>query len=73
MSISFDVNKAFDKAMDLYRSKKAEIHQDDGYPYITIPDDPSGKNIKYCAICFGYEGKLIPLFDGETCLICHKR
>ena len=73
MSVELDLNKCFDQAMDFYKSKKATIHQNDNeWPYVSIKDDPNGENIQYCAICFGSEGKLIPLMAG-TCLVCHKR
>lgn len=41
------------------------------YPYITLKSDE--QNIRYCAICWGAEKKLIPLYDELNCIICNKR
>lgn len=72
MSIELDLNQALSSVMKMYNDKKIVIHQDDKkFPYITIKDDPNG-DIKYCAICFSYEGKLVPLYN-NMCCICAKR
>mgnify|MGYP006906763556 CR=1 FL=1 len=72
MSVNLDLNEALNSAIKIYNDKKITIHQEGKeFPYITIKDDPSG-NIKYCAVCFGYEGKLVPLYN-EICVICAKR
>lgn len=41
--------------------------------YFTLPDKP---NIHYCSVCYGYEGKLIPMDKHENryhCRICWER
>lgn len=74
MAFNFDLYKAYEQAMDVYKEHHITITQPSNeFPYITIKDDPNGNNIKYCAICFGYEGKLVPLMFGERCIICTKR
>ena len=73
MGVELDLNNALDQAIKLYKSKKITLHQKDAiWPYATLEEDPNGESIKYCGICFGYEGKLIPLFN-EQCLICQQR
>ncbi|WP_455533015.1 hypothetical protein [Roseburia inulinivorans] len=72
MGMDFDINKMLDSAIKLYKDHNATIHQDDEhFPYVTLKDDPNG-NIKYCAVCFGYEGKLVPLCRNK-CLVCSAR
>ncbi len=41
------------------------------HPYITLASDK--ENIRYCAICWGQNHKLIPLYDELNCLICNKK
>lgn len=41
------------------------------HPYITPKSDPEG--IRYCAVCWGKDRKLISLYDELNCLICLKR
>ncbi len=41
------------------------------YPYITLKSDE--EKIRYCAICWGKDHKLIPLYDELNCMICHTR
>ena len=41
------------------------------HPYITLKSDPEG--IRYCAVCWGKDKKLIPLYDELNCLICRER
>lgn len=38
------------------------------HPYITLKSDAEG--IRYCAICWGRDKKLIPLYDELNCLVC---
>ena len=38
------------------------------YPYITLSNDES--QIRYCAICWGRERKLIQLYDDLNCKEC---
>lgn len=40
----------------------------DGYPYITLSDDE--QNIRYCAVCWGRENKLIQLYSIDVCMEC---
>lgn len=40
----------------------------DGYPYITLSDDE--QNIRYCAVCWGREQKLIQLYSNDVCMEC---
>ena len=40
------------------------------YPYITLKNDE--QEIRYCAICWGREHKLIPLYDELNCLNCNR-
>lgn len=46
--------------------KKSIVRHSDG-TYITLKDDP--QHIRYCAICWGRENKLIQLHD-IGCIIC---
>ena len=41
------------------------------HPYITLASDK--QSIRYCAVCWGLEKKLIPLYDELNCLICNNR
>ena len=41
------------------------------HPYVTLKSDPDC--IRYCAVCWGKEKKLIPLYDELNCLICLER
>ncbi len=47
-------------------TKENGIH--DGYPYITLSDDE--QNIRYCAVCWGREQKLIQLYSNDVCMEC---
>ena len=38
------------------------------YPYITLADDE--QNIRYCALCWGRDKKLIQLYDELNCVEC---
>ena len=38
------------------------------YPYITLADDK--QNIRYCALCWGRDKKLIQLYDELNCEEC---
>lgn len=40
------------------------------HPYITLLDDT--EEIRYCAICWGRDKKLIPLYDDLNCLECSR-
>ena len=69
-----DLNEAFEKFISFSKQNKVVIHQEAGkVPYITINDDPNGDDIRYCATCFGYEGKFIPLYKQYYCNICKTR
>lgn len=46
-------------------SKKRE------YPYITLASDK--ENIRYCAVCWGLNHKLIPLYNEFNCMLCNDR
>ena len=46
-----------------------ELHRE--YPYITLKSDP--ENSRYCAVCWGKDKKLIPLYDELNCIVCRKR
>ena len=46
-----------------------ELHRE--YPYNTLKSDP--ENIRYCAVCWGKDKKLIPLYDELNCIVCRKR
>ena len=46
-----------------------ELHRE--YPYITLKSD--SKNIRYCAVCWGKDRKLIPLYDELNCIVCRQR
>lgn len=73
MNVSLDLNKAFEQTMKFYKEQKVKIVQENNqFPYLKIDNDPNGENIKYCVICFGYEGKLVPMFC-NSCIICSKR
>lgn len=39
-----------------------------GYPYITLSDDE--QNIRYCAVCWGRDQKLIQLYSNDICMEC---
>ena len=68
-----DINKLIEQFKKTH-TDDLKIHQEkEKFPYITIKGDPNGENTKYCAICFGYEGKFIPLYDDRTCIICLNR
>ena len=41
------------------------------YPYITLKSDP--ESIRYCAVCWGRDKKLIPLYDELNCVVCMER
>ena len=41
------------------------------HPYITLNDDP--KEIRYCAICWGRDKKLVPMYDELNCIVCLKK
>lgn len=40
------------------------------YPYITLKSDMEG--IRYCAICWGKNHKLIPLYNNSGCVVCRQ-
>jgi len=42
--------------------------QGNNYPYITLSNDP--EKIRYCAICWGRERKLIQLYSKGACMEC---
>ncbi len=46
--------------------KESVVRHVDG-AYITLKDDP--KEIRYCAVCWGRDGKLIQMHD-RGCIIC---
>ena len=41
------------------------------HPYITLKND--SQKIRYCAICWGNDHKLIPLYDDLNCIVCLER
>ena len=41
------------------------------HPYITLKSDP--EKIRYCAVCWGKDQKLIPLYDDLNCMVCLER
>lgn len=41
------------------------------HPYITLKSDT--EEIRYCAVCWGKDRKLIPLYDELNCLVCMER
>ena len=41
------------------------------HPYITLSGDTN--NIRYCAICWGRDRKLIQLYDELNCMECNRK
>lgn len=52
-----------------HKTKKAPSEYSPEYPYITLNGDT--ENIRYCAICWGKNRQLIPLYDELNCVACH--
>lgn len=49
MSVSLDLNKAFEQTMKFYKEQKVKIVQENNqFPYLKIDNDPNGENIAYC-------------------------
>lgn len=46
-----------------------ELHTE--YPYVTLKNDPL--RIRYCAVCWGKDGKLIQLKDELNCICCNMK
>lgn len=49
-------------------SNYSEDGDREGYPYITLSGD--AENIKYCAVCWGRDHKLIQLYNNDACMEC---
>lgn len=60
-----EINKRADV---IYHKSKAVDSLHDEYPYITLKSDP--EQIRYCAVCWGRDNKLIPLYDELNCFVC---
>ena len=41
------------------------------YPFVTLKSNHDG--IRYCAVCWGRDKKLIPLYDELNCVVCLER
>lgn len=60
-------NEALKKQLDISQNIDYDgVHQ----TYFTLKNDD--KKVRYCAICYGYEGKLVPIYQ-DGCLICQTR
>lgn len=62
-----DENKELKKALKL----KGEVERHNDGPYITIKDDPL--KIRYCAVCWGRDDKMIQLAPNNYCNECFSR
>ena len=59
--------KQLDERIEYHKLEEVDtLHTE--YPYITLKDDPL--RIRYCAICWGRDKKLIQLLDELNCEEC---
>ena len=63
-------DKNLENDIEYHKSKPVDSYHNE-YPYITLKSDD--EKIRYCAICWGKEHKLIPLYDELNCMICRAR
>ena len=60
-SLKSEINSIQDVVCHKIKNNDALTHE---YPYVTLKSDP--QEIRYCAICWGRDKKLIPLYDELT-------
>ena len=56
-------NQTLKKQLEI---KENIVYSDDAKSF-TLPSNP---NIHYCSTCYGYNGKLIPMTNGDRGLLC---
>ena len=67
-----DLRKELKERQDIIHHQTQQgdkLHRE--YPYITLKSDPAC--IRYCAVCWGRDKKLIPLYDELNCVVCLER
>lgn len=66
-----NLKKGKDLESDIEFHKVVETEtMDRDYPYITLKSDEN--KIRYCAICWGKNHKLIPLYNELNCIVCRQ-
>lgn len=67
-----DLKKEINMQQDIIHHKTQQVDTlTREYPYVTLNSDPTC--IRYCAICWGRDKKLIPLYDELNCVVCMER
>lgn len=66
-----NLKKAREQEDDIVYHKAEKLNSlDHEYPYVTLKSD--NQNIRYCAVCWGKNKKLIPLYDDLNCIVCRQ-
>ncbi len=66
------LKNSLDRENDIVYHKTKKINElYHEHPYITLASDE--QCIRYCAICWGLEKKLIPLYNDLNCIVCRRR
>ncbi len=63
-----ELKKANDLESRIVRHSNVDKYDYKEYPYITLSDD--SENIRYCAVCWGRDKKLIQLYNEAKCTEC---
>lgn len=67
-----DLKKELKENQDIIHHQTQQVDElNREYPYITLKSDPT--SIRYCAVCWGRDKKLIPLYDELNCVVCMER
>lgn len=63
-----ELKKGNDLESRIVRHLNVDKYNYKEYPYITLSDD--SENIRYCAVCWGRDKKLIQLYNEANCTEC---
>lgn len=66
----FQKEKELEDDIEYHKTMPVDTYHTE-YPYITLKSDD--EKIRYCAICWGKDHKLIPLYNKLNCMICRTR